>query len=90
MKIKDKVISIRNCIMDVYDPNCFLNTYAQLEEGMEGYVEEILTMDEVIVNFHGVSIIIETEEFAQGEFMLERELTGLKLVVMEEEKEKLN
>jgi hypothetical protein len=90
MKVNDIVISTQNCVMDIWEPNCYLKTYAEIEEDMEGYVERILNPDEILVNFHGVTVIVYTDEFACGEFILQRELTGLKLVVPEEKNNKLN
>ena len=84
MKENDKVISITNTMVDIFDPNIFLMTYAQLEEGMEGYIEKLLG-DEILVNFHGITVVIPTEEFAKGDFMLVKEITELRLVHSEDD-----
>jgi hypothetical protein len=80
MKLGDKIISKTNYVWDIWNPDCYLTTYAQLEEDMEGYVEEFISPDETILNFYGVSIVIETEDFANGNFLLVREVPKLELV----------
>jgi hypothetical protein len=80
LKIGDKVVSTTNYIYDIYDPNSYLTTYAQVDDQMEGYVEEFFSSDEIILNFYGISIIVETEDFANGNFVLLRNLTNLQLV----------
>jgi hypothetical protein len=47
---------------------------------MEGYIEEFLNQDETLLNFFGVSIVVDTEDFANGNFVLLKNLSKLHLV----------
>lgn len=80
MKIGDKVVCQSNVVMDIYDPNCYLTTYAQLEEGMEGEIIEFIEQDEIAVRFYDTDVIIETDDFAESIFVLKRDLSPLNVV----------
>ena len=80
MKIGDKVVCQSNVVVDIYDPNSYLVTYAQLEEGMEGEISEFIDQDEITVNFHGVHVLVETEDFAESIFVLKRDMSPLTVV----------
>jgi hypothetical protein len=80
MKLKDKVVCQSNVVMDIWDPNCYLTTYAQLEVDMEGEIVEFLGQDEIAVRFYDVDVIVETDDFAESIFVLKRDLSPLNVV----------
>ena len=80
MKLKDKVVCQSNVVMDIYDPNSYLQTYAQIEVDMEGEIVEFLGQDEIAVRFYDIDVIVETDDFAESIFVLKRDLSPLNVV----------
>jgi len=81
MKLGDKVVCLRSWVCDIWEPNCPLATFAQIEEDMEGRITEFLNQEEVLVSFYGTEVIVESEEFFDGTFSLLKDKSKLRLIV---------
>ena len=77
MKLGTKFICKNNYVYDIWNPNCYLVTYAEIEEDMEGYLEDILRQDEVLLNFYGISIVVDKADLHNGNFVSLKELSNL-------------
>ena len=81
MKKGDRIISLSNQVCDVYDPNCPLVMYAQIEEEMEGEICFFIDKDEIVADFYGISVIIDVEDFFNGAFSLTKDKSKLTLIL---------
>jgi hypothetical protein len=76
-----KVICADSYMLEEYAPDKYLQTYAEVEAGMEGYFVGFTEEGEIILDFHGTRVLTCEEDFEDGTFFIPSEdtLTEAKL-----------
>lgn len=75
-KIGAKVVCADEYMLEEYAPNKYLQTFAQLEAGMEGKIAYFLEDNEIVIDFYGTKVICTPEDFEDGTFFLPSEETA--------------